>query len=317
MVSVIFQSFSQYFVLTNLAISSQRVKFFTLSGNSWGKDSSTGEECLGCGPQEEFYGCADISISPNISAVAPSTDSLNTYPRCGSNSEHSKSPAVQPRMVWTLQPTNRGQIKSRTRPRKIYVDDDNDDDDEDNGDDDDDNELGRRLPWGRRGHTRTISSNLPDLTSRRHQPSSTTTQSRVKNSDFDRKNDDYSLRARMWWSTNSKRPTESNINLHGLTNGRHKPSSTTTQPRVIDSDYNKKNDDYSLRARMWWNANIKRTTETSLVTVNDTGGRHESENISLSVTPPQVQSKSWSYRRDSIRTLAGTFSIVWVVYGLI
>jgi hypothetical protein len=32
------------------------------AGNSWNKDQETGTACLGCGPQEEFYGCADISI---------------------------------------------------------------------------------------------------------------------------------------------------------------------------------------------------------------------------------------------------------------
>lgn len=32
------------------------------TGNSWGKDPVTGESCLGCGPQEQFYACADIAI---------------------------------------------------------------------------------------------------------------------------------------------------------------------------------------------------------------------------------------------------------------
>ncbi|OWF51842.1 hypothetical protein KP79_PYT05652 [Mizuhopecten yessoensis] len=32
------------------------------AGNSWGRDSNTGEQCLGCGNQEQFYGCADIAI---------------------------------------------------------------------------------------------------------------------------------------------------------------------------------------------------------------------------------------------------------------
>jgi len=34
-----------------------------LPGNSWGTDKLTGRGCVGCGPQEEFYGCADIRIS--------------------------------------------------------------------------------------------------------------------------------------------------------------------------------------------------------------------------------------------------------------
>ena len=31
-------------------------------GNSWGLDPDSGDRCLGCGPQEEFYGCSDIAI---------------------------------------------------------------------------------------------------------------------------------------------------------------------------------------------------------------------------------------------------------------
>ena len=34
---------------------------FYLSGNSWGVDEY-GAGCVGCGPQEQFYGCADIAI---------------------------------------------------------------------------------------------------------------------------------------------------------------------------------------------------------------------------------------------------------------
>ena len=35
-----------------------------MPGNSWGTGSN-GVSCLGCGPQEEFYGCADVKISQN------------------------------------------------------------------------------------------------------------------------------------------------------------------------------------------------------------------------------------------------------------
>ena len=38
-----------------------------ISGNSWGVDK-LGRGCVGCGPQEQFYGCADIAIG---SAVLP------------------------------------------------------------------------------------------------------------------------------------------------------------------------------------------------------------------------------------------------------
>lgn len=32
------------------------------AGNSWGVDSQTGRGCIGCGNQEQFYGCSDIAI---------------------------------------------------------------------------------------------------------------------------------------------------------------------------------------------------------------------------------------------------------------
>lgn len=35
-------------------------------GNSHGYDFNTGEYCLGCGPQEQFYGCSDIRIVDGI-----------------------------------------------------------------------------------------------------------------------------------------------------------------------------------------------------------------------------------------------------------
>jgi hypothetical protein len=36
--------------------------------NSWNKDIKTGKGCIGCGPQETFYGCSDISIEPTHSS---------------------------------------------------------------------------------------------------------------------------------------------------------------------------------------------------------------------------------------------------------
>ena len=32
------------------------------TGNSWGVDPGTGRGCIGCGNQEQFYGCADVAI---------------------------------------------------------------------------------------------------------------------------------------------------------------------------------------------------------------------------------------------------------------
>ena len=50
----------------------EKVKYFFFqiymhvfhTGNSWGRDPQTGEGCLGCGAQEQFYGCADVNIRP-------------------------------------------------------------------------------------------------------------------------------------------------------------------------------------------------------------------------------------------------------------
>ena len=36
-------------------------------GNSHGNDFVTGEYCLGCGPQEQFYGCSDIKVADGVS----------------------------------------------------------------------------------------------------------------------------------------------------------------------------------------------------------------------------------------------------------
>ena len=35
-----------------------------ITGNSWGVDPDTSVGCLGCGRQEQFYGCADVRITP-------------------------------------------------------------------------------------------------------------------------------------------------------------------------------------------------------------------------------------------------------------
>jgi len=36
------------------------------AGNSWGTDAVTGRGCIGCGFQEQFYSCADVSIAPKM-----------------------------------------------------------------------------------------------------------------------------------------------------------------------------------------------------------------------------------------------------------
>jgi len=41
------------------------------AGNSWGVDPDTGKGCVGCGPQEEFYGCADVAIVSDVPGPLP------------------------------------------------------------------------------------------------------------------------------------------------------------------------------------------------------------------------------------------------------
>ncbi|KAK7476987.1 hypothetical protein BaRGS_00031763, partial [Batillaria attramentaria] len=48
-------------------------------GNNWGFDRDTGRSCLGCGDQEEFYGCSDIAISGS-SAPNTSYPTITTSP---------------------------------------------------------------------------------------------------------------------------------------------------------------------------------------------------------------------------------------------
>ena len=49
------------------------------AGNNWGTDPKTGKGCVGCGPQEEFYGCSDVAIGgekhqtpPRVAKTTPS-----------------------------------------------------------------------------------------------------------------------------------------------------------------------------------------------------------------------------------------------------
>lgn len=39
------------------------------TGNSWGVDFETSIGCMGCGAQEQFYGCADVAIDPRTDFV--------------------------------------------------------------------------------------------------------------------------------------------------------------------------------------------------------------------------------------------------------
>lgn len=50
------------------------------AGNSWGVDPVTKRGCVGCGPQEQFYGCADVAIGHDevVVGVPPESFPWNT-----------------------------------------------------------------------------------------------------------------------------------------------------------------------------------------------------------------------------------------------
>lgn len=64
--------------------------WLSILGNSWGTDPD-GRSCVGCGPQEEFYGCADIKIVPANS----NHPSVHQFPNTNNNTgENAVSPSV-------------------------------------------------------------------------------------------------------------------------------------------------------------------------------------------------------------------------------
>ncbi|KAL3885458.1 hypothetical protein ACJMK2_025514 [Sinanodonta woodiana] len=48
------------------------------TGNSWGIDPDTGRGCVGCGEQEEFYGCSDVAIQSDGSEKLETTPPITT-----------------------------------------------------------------------------------------------------------------------------------------------------------------------------------------------------------------------------------------------
>ncbi|KAL8573639.1 hypothetical protein ACOMHN_007192 [Nucella lapillus] len=53
------------------------------AGNSWGVDPDTQRGCIGCGPQEQFYGCADVAVGHDevVTGVPPDRFPWNTSPK--------------------------------------------------------------------------------------------------------------------------------------------------------------------------------------------------------------------------------------------
>ena len=82
------------------------ITYHLVVGNSWGVDPVTSKGCVGCGPQEQFYGCSDIAIMSGNSTAqqwnvtsAPvdlhhteSTESV--LPICEANGVYSMIPSM-------------------------------------------------------------------------------------------------------------------------------------------------------------------------------------------------------------------------------
>ena len=52
------------------------MQFFEKKGNSWGTDKESGKSCKGCGPQQQFIACSDISIKKRSPITDPPTTTL-------------------------------------------------------------------------------------------------------------------------------------------------------------------------------------------------------------------------------------------------
>lgn len=61
-------------------------------GNSWACGDD-GKCCVGCGNQEEFYACADVTILPGTGRPAPTTKPTTTVP---TTADAGTNPAVGP-----------------------------------------------------------------------------------------------------------------------------------------------------------------------------------------------------------------------------
>lgn len=84
------------------------------TGNSWGTDDD-GRSCVGCGPQEEFYGCADVAIFPlpatsNTQAAGPTR---RTPPPAGKTTQ---APSDQPT---TSSPPPNEERSTTQPPRRV------------------------------------------------------------------------------------------------------------------------------------------------------------------------------------------------------
>ncbi|XP_050408925.1 uncharacterized protein LOC126823898 [Patella vulgata] len=65
------------------------------AGNSWGTDPN-GKSCVGCGPQEEFYACADIAISPGSMVTESPTASTTVSTEIMTTTQAHKTSSFAP-----------------------------------------------------------------------------------------------------------------------------------------------------------------------------------------------------------------------------
>ena len=83
-----------------------------IAGNSWGVDPDTGEQGVGLGPQEQFYGCADVRITGGSGSTAPH-QATTTHPATGT--QHvTTGPATGTQ--WTTTYPTTGPQSTTTRP---------------------------------------------------------------------------------------------------------------------------------------------------------------------------------------------------------
>lgn len=90
------------------------IYYFGSSGNNWGVDSD-GRGCMGCGNQEEFYNCADVSIAPSEDSESESPEDRNDSSDDNSNNDiddvNPSRPVVHPTVF-----TRTRQEEQRTSP---------------------------------------------------------------------------------------------------------------------------------------------------------------------------------------------------------
>ena len=89
-------------------------------GNAWGYDEENPTGCIGCGNQEQFYGCADIAITEG--AIPAKKKPFTLYPFQGvTNPPKNPQPTPSP---WPLYPhpvKTLSMIECKGRQKQTYL----------------------------------------------------------------------------------------------------------------------------------------------------------------------------------------------------